>query len=70
MSQGRSILLWLALAGQWRGHGVVLPSLDEPERTIAMLHQATGANVVYVGSEGYLRGYLAAIHEAFGAATR
>ena len=61
---------WLSLAGQWRDRGVVLPALDEPERTITALHQATGANVVYVGSERYLWGYLAAIHEAARAATR
>ncbi len=45
--------------------GVGLPDLDEPERTIAVLHRATGTNVVYLGSERYLWGYLAAIHEAF-----
>ncbi len=61
---------WLSLTGQWRDHGVVLPALHEPERTIAVLHRATGTNVVYVGSERYLWGYLAAIHEAFRTATR
>jgi fumarate reductase subunit D len=61
---------WLSLTGQWRDHGVVLPALDEPERTIAVLHRATGTNVVYVGSERYMWGYLAAIHEAFRTATR
>jgi hypothetical protein len=60
----------VSLASQWRDHGVVLPALDEPERTIAVLHQATGTNVVYIGSERYLWGYLAAIHEALRAATR
>ena len=55
----------LSLTGQWRDHGVVLPALDEPERTIAVLHRATGTNVVHVGSERYLWGYLAAIHETF-----
>ena len=66
---GKGREAWLALASQWRDRGVVLPDLDEPERTIAVLHQATGANVVYVGSERYLWGYLAAIHEAFRATT-
>jgi hypothetical protein len=61
---------WLSLTGQWRDHGVVLPALDEPERTIAVLHRATGTNIVYVGSKRYLWGYLAAIHEAFRTATR
>jgi hypothetical protein len=56
---------WLSLASQWRDRGVVLPDLDEPERTIAVLRRATGTNIVYVGSERYLWGYLAAIHEAF-----
>jgi hypothetical protein len=56
---------WLSLASQWRERGLVLPDLDEPERTIAVLRRATGTNIVYVGSERYLWGYLAAIHEAF-----
>jgi hypothetical protein len=60
---------WLSVTGQWRDHGVVLPALDEPERTIAVLHRATGTNAVYVGSERSLWGYLAAIHEAFRTAT-
>lgn len=60
-SQGQP---WLSLVCQLRDRGIILPTLDEPGRTIAVLHRATGANTAYVGSDMRLWGYLAAIHEA------
>ena len=56
---------WPLLAWQMRDRGIALPPLDDPVRTIAVLHQATGKKIVFTAQNRNQWGYAAAIHEAF-----
>ncbi len=57
---------WPALARQMRDHGIALPTMDDPVRTIAVLHQAAGKKIVFTARKRNQWGYVAAIHAAVG----
>lgn len=56
---------WPLLARQLRDHGIVLPSIDDPVRTIGVLHQVTEENIVFVTQKRNQWGYTAVIYEIF-----
>ena len=55
---------WAELAGRFQAHHLTLPVLAEPMHTMAVLHLATGENLVYLAQKRNQWGYVAAIHAA------
>jgi hypothetical protein len=56
---------WPLLVRQMRDREVALPAMDDPARTIAVLHQAIGKKIVFTAGRRNQWGYTAALHEAF-----
>ena len=59
-----SMLGWAELVGRFQAHHLTLPVLAEPMHTMAVLHLATGENLVYLAQKRNQWGYVAAIHAA------
>ena len=59
-----SMLGWAELAGRFQARHLTLPVLAEPMHTMAVLHLATGENLVYLAQKRNQWGYVAAIHAA------
>jgi hypothetical protein len=55
---------WAKLARRFQAHHLTLPVLAEPTHTMAVLHLATGENLVYLAHQRNQWGYVAAIHAA------
>jgi FtsH-binding integral membrane protein len=66
IAAARPLINWPALAAALRSHGITVPALADPARTIAILHTVSGENVVYLAEKRQQWGYLAAIHLALG----
>jgi hypothetical protein len=56
---------WPLSARAMRDRGIVLPAMDDPIHTIAMLHQATGESIVFTAQRRNQWGYIAVIHKVF-----
>ena len=61
----RPLEQWHLLARVMRIRGIALPAMDDPIRTIAVLHQATGKKIVFTAQKRNQWGYIAVIHEVF-----
>ena len=56
---------WPLSARVMRDRGIALPAMDDPIHTIAVLHQATGENIVFTAQKRNQWGYIAVIHKVF-----
>jgi hypothetical protein len=61
----RPLEQWRPLVRVMRIHGIALPAMDDPIRTIAVLHQAHGKKIVFTAQKRNQWGYIAVIHEIF-----
>ena len=59
----RPLRNWPVLARQVGERGIALPALTDPVRAIAVLHHATGKNVLFTAERRDQWGYLAVIYE-------